>query len=41
VGIGQPTGFAVALGDARAVRNARHEVVTLLEGLNADPMLFD
>jgi len=37
--IGQATGLAVALGDARTVRNARQEVVAFLKGLDADPML--
>jgi hypothetical protein len=40
VGIGQTTGLAIALGYAWAVRNARHEVVTLFEGLDTDPVLL-
>jgi hypothetical protein len=40
VGVGQATGLAVALGYAWAVRDAGEEVVTLLEGLDTDPMLF-
>jgi hypothetical protein len=39
VGVGQATGLAVALWDARAVRDAWQEVVTLFEGLDADSML--
>jgi hypothetical protein len=40
VGIGQSTGLSVSLGYARAVRDARQEVVTLLEGLDTDPVLL-
>src|SRR5919112_4122577 len=39
VGIGQATCLAVALWNTGAVRNAGQEVVTLLERLDADPML--
>ena len=39
MGIGQATCLAVALWNTGAVRNAGQEVVTLLERLDADPML--
>src|SRR5215212_6867013 len=40
VGVGQAARLAVALGDARPVWDARQEVVSLLEGLDAEAMLF-
>ena len=38
VGIGQTTGLAITLGYAWAVRDAGEEIVTLLEGLDTDPV---
>ena len=40
MGVGQTARLAVALGDARTVRNARDEIVAFLEGLDADAMLL-
>src|SRR5215218_9178787 len=39
VGVRQPAGLAVALGDAGSVRHPRQEVVTLLEGIDTDAVL--
>src|SRR5215204_3179595 len=39
VGVGQAAGLAVAFGDAGSVRDARLEVVALLERLHADAVL--
>jgi hypothetical protein len=39
VGVGKAAGFAVALGDAGAVRDTRQKVVALLEGVHADAVL--